>query len=822
MVDQLYSRAQKLSSAGSNSSPSSKVQFVFYWAISLLLLVAQRGQTSAEEEVYDPWKESDRPKVFVDYSNGPLRGDVVRFWGNQSAIDNFKLMETDGNFLLIGATNVVFFLDSRDLREVHDLTIVWHPNSQDYELCLVKGKSQAECQNHIRIVAKLSEEILLICGTHAYKPKCRHYSFKEGRYIMAKEFEGVGLTPFDPYHNSSYVVADGELYTATVSDFSGSDPLIYKEPLRTVQFDSKHLNAPDFVTSLEDGDYVYFFFREQAVEYINCGKSVYSRVARVCKTDKGGPNKYKKIWTTFLKSRLNCSLPGEYPFYFNHLQSTSDIVSGDYGGQSAKMVYAVFTTPRNSISANAICAFRIRDLLDTFEGAFKEQETANSNWLPVPKIKEPIPRPGRCSLESQTLPESSLSFVKSHSIMDEAVPSFFGGRPLFVSANLHRPSQFREMAVDSQVQTPDGHAFDVVYVGTTKGTILKIVNTADPNGDLAQRPVFIEELSVFPNQEAVDKLKVVRDEVGGRAKLVALAKDQVAAVPLSRCSLIARSCGVCVALQDPYCAWSVREGQCVSLENSNVEILKSSDFLQNVLTGKHEGCGHDSSLDMTNDLAHSGIKVYLPRFKNELPLASGSIVKAPSHLDVVKEPIEAVPTPKDDNADLASIIPGLTTSPLEPHAHYSAEELSMAVATSCVCALVLGFISGFLLARRCSCSSRDDDNPYHVPYLNQSGYHTDEIYAKVDDMTYYPVNSMMVNLPSNSTGSTTMSSSHQAQHSTLGPHLSGLPSGIPPPPGAPAGSTKTLSHHHMNLLNPRPSDFHANFGTVHRSQKIYL
>ena len=31
-------------------------------------------------------------------------GDVVRFWGNQSAIDNFKLMETDGNFLLIGAT----------------------------------------------------------------------------------------------------------------------------------------------------------------------------------------------------------------------------------------------------------------------------------------------------------------------------------------------------------------------------------------------------------------------------------------------------------------------------------------------------------------------------------------------------------------------------------------------------------------------------------------------------------------------------------------------------------------------------------------------
>ena len=138
-------------------------------------------------------------------------------------------------------------------------------------------------------------------------------------------------------------------------------------------------------------------------------------------------------------------------------------------------------------------------------------------------------------------------------------------------------------------------------------------------------------------------------------------KDQVASVPLSRCSLVARSCGVCVALQDPYCAWSVREGQCVSLENSNVETLDSASFLQvyiiyiiislyiyyfllyssniiillffyiltfknhfqNVLTGRHEACGHDSSLDLTDDLAHSGIKVYLTDFKDNLPLASG-------------------------------------------------------------------------------------------------------------------------------------------------------------------------------------------------------
>ena len=54
-------------------------------------------------------------------------------------------------------------------------------------------------------------------------------------------------------------------------------------------------------------------------------QSVYSRVARVCKSDRGGPDSYsnyKHSWTTFLKTRLNCSIPGEYPFYFDHLRKT--------------------------------------------------------------------------------------------------------------------------------------------------------------------------------------------------------------------------------------------------------------------------------------------------------------------------------------------------------------------------------------------------------------------------------------------------------------------------------------------------------------------
>ena len=49
-----------------------------------------------------------------------------------------------------------------------------------------------------------------------------------------------------------------------------------------------------------------------AVEYMNCGKSVYSRVARVCKNDKGGTRSLNDKWTSFIKARLNCS--GNYSF----------------------------------------------------------------------------------------------------------------------------------------------------------------------------------------------------------------------------------------------------------------------------------------------------------------------------------------------------------------------------------------------------------------------------------------------------------------------------------------------------------------------------
>ena len=53
-----------------------------------------------------------------------------------------------------------------------------------------------------------------------------------------------------------------------------------------------HFTNPDLIT------------HSGAVEYMNCGKSVFSRVARVCKNDLGGTRSLNAKWTSFLKVHL--------------------------------------------------------------------------------------------------------------------------------------------------------------------------------------------------------------------------------------------------------------------------------------------------------------------------------------------------------------------------------------------------------------------------------------------------------------------------------------------------------------------------------------
>jgi chondroitin sulfate proteoglycan 4 len=91
---------------------------------------------------------------------------------------------------------------------------------------------------------------------------------------------GVARCPYSPDTNVTALLTRlGHYFVGSPMDFSGADPAISRSvtgvggsTTRTKQFDSKWLNEPQFVGSFETSSYVYFLFRESAVEYINCGK----------------------------------------------------------------------------------------------------------------------------------------------------------------------------------------------------------------------------------------------------------------------------------------------------------------------------------------------------------------------------------------------------------------------------------------------------------------------------------------------------------------------------------------------------------------------
>lgn len=71
-----------------------------------------------------------------------------------------------------------------------------------------------------------------------------------------------------------------------------------------------------------------------------------------------------------------------------------------------------------------------------------------------------------CVEDSRTLPDITVNFIKSHSLMDGAVPSLFS-KPIFTRISLQ--SRLTSIAVDNQISGLKGQYYDILFMGT--GTI---------------------------------------------------------------------------------------------------------------------------------------------------------------------------------------------------------------------------------------------------------------------------------------------------------------------------------------------------------------
>ncbi|XP_060709245.1 sema domain, transmembrane domain (TM), and cytoplasmic domain, (semaphorin) 6D, like isoform X3 [Hemiscyllium ocellatum] len=588
-------------------------EYSFFTVTFLLLMVCPTAAVS--------FPEDDEPINTIEFHHSRqypvFRG---RLLGNESfhRLD-YQLMLKIEDVLYIAGRDQVYAINLNDPPRgeiISSKKLTWKSRQEDRNNCAMKGKHKDECHNFIKVFVPKSDGTVFVCGTNAFYPVCRYYRLDTLDY-NGEEVSGLARCPFDAKQTNVALFADNKLYSATVADFLASDAVIYRSmgdgsALRTIKYDSKWIKEPHFLHAVEYENYVYFFFREIAVEHNNLGKAVYSRVARICKNDMGGSQRVlEKHWTSFLKARLNCSVPGDSFFYFDVLQSVTDIT--EINGSPA--IVGVFTTQLNSIPGSAVCAFNMEDIEKSFKGRFKEQKTPDSVWTAVPEDRVPSPRPGCCAGDgpaesykvSIDFPDETLSFIKSHPLMDSAVPSVIE-EPWFTKTRV----RYRLTAIAIDNAAGPRQNYTVTFIGSEAGMVLKVLTKTSPSS--LNDSILLEEMDVFNslkcNTASEDDRKVLGLQIDRDHHVLFVAFSScVIRVPLSHCEHYGTCKKACIGSRDPYCAW---------LDNKSCGVVKpgiNTVFEQDVESGNtaHLGDCHGVRWEVqsgeSNQMVHMNVLI---------------------------------------------------------------------------------------------------------------------------------------------------------------------------------------------------------------------
>ncbi|KAJ8245457.1 hypothetical protein GJAV_G00270950 [Gymnothorax javanicus] len=511
------------------------------------------------------------PRVKLGFKELLVSGSVAPFLGGGGEVQSLLLDEERGR-LLLGTRDHVFLLDPEQLNRAPQ-KVSWAAPRDAVEMCKLAGKNaHTECANFVRVLHSYNRTHVYACGTGAYSPLCTFLEIRgQGEdsmfHLLTNAVESGRLKcPFDPWQPFASVLTDQHLYAGTASDFLGKDTTFTRslgpahEPQQFLRTDiSEHywINEAKFIaahpisdTYNPDDDKIYFFFREASWDGSSSDRGVLSRVARVCRNDIGGLRSLTNKWTTFLKARLVCSIPGKdgVDTHFDELQDIFLLPTRD---ERNPIVYGVFTTTSSVFRGSAVCVYSMSDIRSVFNGPYAHKEGPDHRWVEY-EGRIPYPRPGTCPSKTydprikttKDFPDEVVSFVKYHPLMYRPVYPV-SGRPLFTRINVDY--RLTRIAVD-RVAAEDGQ-YAVMFLGTDVGTVLKVLSITQDSW--VPEEVVLEELQVFQTPSPISIMEISKKQqqlyVGSRAGL--------AQVSLHRCSLYGQACAECCLARDPYCAW---------------------------------------------------------------------------------------------------------------------------------------------------------------------------------------------------------------------------------------------------------------------------
>ncbi|XP_072928164.1 semaphorin-3A-like [Hemitrygon akajei] len=510
---------------------------------------------------------SGNPRLKLSYNDLVSRG-LVTYQLNYSCCYNTLLLDEERCQLFVGSKNYLIALNLNNISK-HEKKIYWPAPVEWREECNWAGKDlHADCANFIKVLHQFNRTHLYTCGTGAFHPVCAYVEvgskFDEHQFrIDFNQIEdGKGRSPYDAKHLSTSILIGEELYSGVATDLMGRDFTIFRSlghrhSIRTEQHDSRWLNDPKFVGSFwipesdnPDDDKLYFFFREIAVEGQDLGKSTFSRVGQLCRNDHGGLRSLVNKWTTFLKARLICSVPGNEGID-THFDELRDVFFLQTRDRRNPLVYTVFSTSSNVFKGSAVCVYSMNDIRRAFLGPFAHKEGPNYQWVPY-QGKVPYPRPGMCPSKTfggfqstKEFPDDVVLFARNHPLMYNPIYPI-NHRPILTKTNVDY--SFMQIVVD-RVDAGDGR-YDVMFIGTDIGTVLKVISVPKESWQNMEELV-LEEMQVFK-----DSAPITNMELSSKRQQLYIGSDSaISQLPLQRCSIYGKACAECCLARDPYCAW---------------------------------------------------------------------------------------------------------------------------------------------------------------------------------------------------------------------------------------------------------------------------
>ncbi|GCC35100.1 hypothetical protein chiPu_0013581 [Chiloscyllium punctatum] len=429
------------------------------------------------------------PRLRLSYKDLLAANRSVMFFGHRSFLD-FRSMFLDEyhDRLFIGAKDALYSLQL-DQTNIDAQEIYWPALPGQEEECALKGKDPfSECANYVRVLHPYNRTHLLACGTGAFQPIwALIYVGHRGEHAFRMEVNSIqngrGKCPHDPNRPFASTFIGEELYSGLTADFLGRDPVIFRSlgsrsAMRT-ELDQRMLQDPKFVAAHlipdnvdRDNDKVYFFFTEKAMESEGKVRAIYSRIGRICANDAGGQRALVNKWSTFVKARLICSVPGPdgIDTYFDELEDVFLLRTKD---EKNPEIYALFSTISNVFQGYAVCVYHMADIREVFNGPYAHKEGPDYQWTAY-EGKVPYPRPGSCPSKITTqpsrlytstknYPDDVLHFARSHPLMFQSVFPI-NQHPVLIKTNVQY--KMTQIVVD-RVEAEDSQ-YDVMFIGTVE------------------------------------------------------------------------------------------------------------------------------------------------------------------------------------------------------------------------------------------------------------------------------------------------------------------------------------------------------------------